>query len=85
MSIKQQIEQWAKQNGLQLVDNDGYLNDCCNNVDIEHYGETRKIRVHKCRKHTYIYLPMPTNAPYHHRYQFHIADGKAYLWRYLFK
>ena len=85
MSIKDQILQWAKGKGLEVVDNIGYLFCSSDTIDFEMWGNPKKIKVRVCRKYTYIYLPIPTNTPYKHRYQFLCENGKAYLLRYLFK
>ena len=83
-SIKQQIESWATSENLELVCN-GWLNDTCDNIDFEKYGVNSKIKVKKTKKFVYIYLPTPTNTPYKHRFQIHVENGRAYIWRYLFK
>jgi len=80
MSIREQITDWCNRKGLRFVDNVGYTFSVCDNIDI-----VQSIRVRECRKYTYIYLPMPTNAPYKYRYQMKIEKGCAYLLRYLFK
>ena len=85
MSIKDQIIQWANSKGLRFVDNIGYTNSGCDEIDFEVYDNTKQIKVRKCKKFTYIYLPIPNNTPYKHRYQIKIENGCAYLWRYLFK
>ena len=78
-TIKQQIESWAKSKGLELVPN-GWLNDGVDNME-----SPQDIKVKECKLYTYIYLPFPDNLPYRHRYQVKIANGRAFIFRYLFK
>ena len=85
MSIREQILQWCKNKGLQFVDVVGYTWCVSDGIDYQEYHkEPLTIKVRECRKFTYIYLPMPFNTPYKHRYQLKIENGCAYLLKYLF-
>ena len=86
MSIREQIKAWCRAKGLRFVDPIGYTLCGCDEIDFQIYHKEHfAIKVRECRKYTYIYLPMPNNTPYKHRYQMKIENGCAYLMRYLFK
>lgn len=86
MSIRNQILDWAKSKGLQLSDPIGYTYSGCDEIDFQQYRKDPfVIKVRECKCYTYIYLPIPNNTPYKHRYQVKIKNGYAIITKYLFK